>query len=156
MREVILRDFFLGRITPPELAADVRGSTKQVGAISFVTEIEDMDDEFSVTRQMLVSLCEAVLSDQLPSHDLSTIGFALVASEKFTWDAEDLAGDVIHDWSCPEINYPLTLENVERFKNWLLEKEPYPAKMQTRTPFNPKHERLISRVEKRSLPKRGR
>ncbi|MFZ1032831.1 MAG: hypothetical protein WAN72_12615 [Candidatus Acidiferrales bacterium] len=57
MREVILRDFFLGRITPPELAADVRGSVKKVGAISFVAEIEDMDDEFSVTRQMLVSLC---------------------------------------------------------------------------------------------------
>ncbi|MFZ0579502.1 MAG: hypothetical protein WBY69_05650 [Candidatus Acidiferrales bacterium] len=156
MREVILRDFFLGRITPPELAADVRGSVKKVGAISFVAEIEDMDDEFSVTRQMLVSLCEAVLSDQLPSQDLSTIGFALLASEKFVWDAEDLVGDVIHDWSCPEINYPLTLENVQRFKDWLLEKELYPSKVQpqTRTSFNPKRERLISRVQKKPLRKR--
>lgn len=64
-------------------------------------------------------------------------------------------GDVIHDWSCPEINYPLTLENVQRFKNWLLEKELYPSKVQprTRTLFNPKQERLISRVEKKPLRK---
>ena len=89
MREAVLRDFFLGRITPTELAKDVRGSTKKVGAISFVTEIEDMDNEFVVTRQMLVSLCEAVLSNQFPPQDLSTIGFALTASEKFAWDAED-------------------------------------------------------------------
>lgn len=30
MREAVLRDFFLGRITPTELATDVRGSTKKV------------------------------------------------------------------------------------------------------------------------------
>jgi hypothetical protein len=89
---------------------------------------------------------------------VSTIGFALLASEKFSWDAEDLAGDVIHDWFCPEINYLLTLENVQRFKNWLLEKEPYLTKVQpqTRASAKPSQERLISRVEKKSLPKKGR
>ncbi|MGH6877893.1 MAG: hypothetical protein ACREHV_11025 [Rhizomicrobium sp.] len=124
MREIVLRDFFLGRATSPELARDVLGSTKKVGPISFVIEIEDMDGAFDVTRAMLVSLCDTVLSGHLPPQDLSAIGFALMASDSFIWDAEDVMGDVIQDWSCPEINYALTLDNVQRFKNWLLQVEP--------------------------------
>jgi hypothetical protein len=65
MREVVLRDFFLGLATPVELARDVRDSIKKVGPISFEVEIEDMEGEFLVTREMLVSLCDAVLLGQL-------------------------------------------------------------------------------------------
>ena len=153
MREIVLRDFFLGRTTALELGRDLLGSTKKVGPISFVIEIEDMEDEFAVTREMLVSLCDTVLSGQLPPQDLSAIGFALLASDSFIWDAENVMGDIIHDWSCPEINYPLTLDNVERFKNWLLELEPYPTKHRLVSPSK-KPERLISRIEKKSLPRR--
>jgi hypothetical protein len=77
---------------------------------------------------------------------------ALVASESFVWEDEDIVGDVIHDWSCPEVNYPLTIDNVERFKRWLLKLELYPAKRLPAPPF--KDERLVSRTEKKSLPRR--
>jgi hypothetical protein len=153
MRETVLRDFFLGHATPLELTADVVGSTKKTGPLSFIVEIEDMDDEFLVTREMLVAICDAVLSGKLPPLELATIGFSLLASESFVWDAEDVMGDVIHDWSCPGINYPLTVDNVQRFKNWLLKQEPYPVKPQLAS--RPKHERPISRTEKKSLPRRG-
>ncbi len=96
-------------------------------------------------------LCEAVLCGQLPAEELSTIGFALIASDKFIWDGDDLIGDVIHDWSSPEINYPLTVENVCRFKNWLLRVEPYPAKSNAKFPSI--GERLVSRTEKKWLPR---
>jgi hypothetical protein len=152
MREIILRDFFSGHATALALANDVLGSVKQVGPIMSLVEIEDMDEEFGVTRAMLVSLCDAVLSGKFPPQGLSTIGFTLVASDKFVWDAEDVVGDVIHDWSCPEINYPLTLGNVQRFKNWLLQVEPYPAKPALKSASG--DERLISRTEKKSLPRR--
>ncbi|HEV1995622.1 MAG TPA: hypothetical protein VGR03_14925 [Candidatus Acidoferrum sp.] len=154
MRETVLRDFLLGRVTATALARDILGSTKRVEPIKFLVEIEDMDEEFWISREMLVSLCEAVLSAELPPQELSTIGFALVASGKFAWDAEDLCGHVIHDWSCPEVNYPLTIENVQRFKNWLLELEPYPAKPQLGPPT--KNECLISITEKKSLPRQQR
>src|SRR5713101_131026 len=146
MREIILRDFFLGRTTPEALAKDVLGSVKQIGPIKFSVEIEDMDEEFSVTREMLVSLCDAVLSGQFPAHEFSTIGFALEASDRFTWDGEDLTSKVVDDWACPEVNYPLTLENVQRFKNWLLESDPYPAKPAHKP--SSKDERLIVAREK--------
>ncbi len=151
MREIVLRDFFLGKAAPEELAKDVLGSVKQVGPIKYVVEIEDMEEMFPVTREMLVALCDAVLSRKFPAHELSAIGFALEASDRFTWDGEDLMGRVIDDWACPEINYPLTLENVQRFKNWLLELDPYP----TKPALGPssKRERLIIVWEKKFLPR---
>jgi hypothetical protein len=154
MREIVLRDFFLGQATPEALAKDVLGAVKQIGPIKFSVEIEDMDEEFSVTREMLVSLCNAVLSRKFPAPELSTIGFALEASDRFTWDGEDLTGRVIDDWACPEINYPLTHENVQKFKNWLLELEPCPPEPQFGPPS--KDERLVVVWEKTFLPKQER
>jgi hypothetical protein len=151
MREIVLRDFFLGRITPSALAKDVEGSKKKVGPINWVVEIEDMESQFQVTPQMLVSICDAVLSGQLPNENLSVIGFALVASDHFEWDAEDVIGDIIHDWSCPEINYPLTLDNIRRFRNWLLGSETYPSKPPSKPSNTSEH--LISRTEKKWLRK---
>lgn len=155
MREVVLRDFFLGLATPAELARDVRASTKQVGAISFEIKIEDMEDQFSVTREMLVALCDAVLSTQLAAQELSTIGFALAASESFLWDTEDIVHEVIHYWSCPEINYPLTLENVHRFRLWLLYPESLPQRPAITQRTGP--EQLISMTKKKSIrrPREG-
>jgi hypothetical protein len=130
MRERILRDFFEGRATAAELARDVAGSTKQTSERASIVSIEDMDDEFPVTSDLTIKLCDAVLVGELPPDALETIGFALIASEKFSWDgdSDEVLAEVIADWSCPEINYPLTLENVERFRAWLMRSEPYPAK----------------------------
>lgn len=150
MREIVLRDFFSGSIAASALASDVSGSKKQIGPSNWVVEIEDMESHFSITRQMLVSLCDAVLSQEFPVEELSTIGFTLAASDNFEWDGEDLVGDVIYDWSCPEVNYPLTLDNVKRFRNWLLESDPYPTKPAVE-PL--RDELLISRTEKKWLPK---
>jgi hypothetical protein len=145
MRESVLRDFFLGHIPPAALARDVKGSTKQLTPIESVVEIEDMQGEFAITRPMLVSLCDAVLSGHFPPHELSAIGFTLLASDSFAWD-DDLMSEVINDWSCPEINYALTLANVIRFRNWLLGSEPYPSKPRPEEPQ--KKGRVISMTKK--------
>jgi hypothetical protein len=56
-----------------------------------------------------------------------------MSSEKFQWngDEDDVLASVIADWSCPEINYPLTVENVQRFRAWLTRVEEYPPKPTT-------------------------
>jgi hypothetical protein len=71
-----------------------------------------------------------VIVGDLPADALHTIGFALEASDRFQWDGDEdeVLANVIADWSCPEINYPLTVENVHRFRAWLTRTEPYPAK----------------------------
>ena len=130
MRETVLRQFFEGKATAMELARDVAGSTTQPSELVSVVSIEDMDDKFTVTGNMAIRLCDEVLSGELPPDALKTIGFALMASDRFSWDADndEVLANVIADWSCPEVNYPLTLENVERCRKWLRRTEPYPAK----------------------------
>jgi hypothetical protein len=149
MREQVLRQFFEAKSTAAELARDVAGSTKKTSPITSVISVEDMDDDFMVTTDMAVALCDAVLRGDLPADGLHAIGFALMASDRFQWDGDkdEILADVISDWSCPEINYPLTVENVRRFRAWLTRAEPYPAKP-TR---NSSHGNLVSVTEKKSV-----
>jgi len=149
MREQVLRDFFEGRSSAAELERDVAGSTKRTGPKASIVSIEDMDSDFVVTADMAVRLCEAVLRGELLPDALHTIGFALMASDRFQWDGDDdeVLASVIADWSCPEVNYPLTLANVQRFRAWLLGTDPYPAKL----PLTRDGGNLISVTEKRSM-----
>lgn len=128
MREQILADFFVGTVTAAELAADLAGAEKRIAEHTSLVRIEDMAGEFTVTREMLIALCDAVLTMELETGVLETVGFALMASDRFTWDGEQVLGDVIADWSCPEVNYPLNLESVRLFRAWLTEEKPYPVK----------------------------
>jgi hypothetical protein len=98
---------------------------------------------------MAVALCDAVIHGDLPADSLHTIGFALMASDRFQWDGDkdEVLADVIADWSCPEINYSLTVENVQRFRGWLTRAEPYPAKPTQ----NPSRGNLVSVTEKKSV-----
>jgi hypothetical protein len=148
MKEAILRDFFAGKVSVEGLAKDVQGAIKQVSAVDGYVLIEDMDTQWTLTPPMLVSLCDAVLDGKLPAESLHQIGFMLVASDHFDWDEDDLMSNVIHDWSCPEVNYPLNEQNVARFKKWLLKEEPYPPKPGIEKAHSDK-QRIVSRLEKR-------
>lgn len=130
MREEVLKEFFEDKASAEELAADVAGSTKNVGGVVSYQKVEEMESEFGVNRTMLVKLCDAVLAGGLAPELLHEIGFALSTSDRFVWDADEdeLASDVISDWSLPEISYPLTIENIRRCKAWLTNEEPYPVK----------------------------
>jgi len=148
MRERVLRDFFEGNATIAALAEDVAGSICQNNQGISVVSIEDMDGKFTVTASMLIRLCDVVLGSELEPVALHTIGFSLIASDAFCWDADedDVLAEVIADWSCPEVNYPLTLENVKRFRKWLTRSEPYPAKPPLKAGGN-----IISVTEKKRL-----
>jgi hypothetical protein len=129
LREETLKRFFLGEVAASDLAKDVAGSTKRFDSIASRVDIEDMETEFCVTRSMLSSLVDAVLHGSLPPDALETVGFTLMASDKFAWDgdADDVLANVIADWSCPDVNYPLNLENVAKFRAWLAGEEQYPV-----------------------------
>jgi len=128
MKEETLARFFEGRVTAADLANDLRDSETQVSEIRSTVEIKDMQEEFVVTRDMALTLCDAVLREELAPGCLAIVGFALIASDKFSWDGDDVVGDVIADWASPEIYYELTIANVERFRAWLRGAEEYPAR----------------------------
>jgi hypothetical protein len=130
MHEEVLKRFFEGEVSAEKLARDIRGSVTHFDQVRSSVHIVDMASEYQVTRRAPILLCDSVLSGALSPELLATIGFALEASDKFLWDGDEheLAADVIADWSCPEVNYPLTVENIRRFKQWLTDAEPYPAR----------------------------
>lgn len=128
MHEEVLARFFEGRATAAELAEDLDGSEYRLSEIESVVKIADMQREVIVTRAMAIALCDAVLREELQPSSLAIVGFALMTSDRFSWNGEDLLGDVVADWACPEINYSLDLRAVKQFRGWLLEAEPYPRK----------------------------
>jgi hypothetical protein len=48
-----------------------------------------MDTDFVATTNIAVRLCDAALNGELMSGALQTIGFALMASDKFHWNADE-------------------------------------------------------------------
>lgn len=122
MKEATLRDFFDGAITPDILAAEVREAVEPLSGTSRRVHIQDLpaDEEVTITAEMLVRLCDAVLAGDLPGAALETIAFVIVASDRLRWGEEDdLVGRVLYDWALPEINWELTSSNVRMFRDWL-------------------------------------
>jgi hypothetical protein len=123
MREEVLRRYFLGRASAAELADDLSGSSVERRDVTY-HPIEDMDDDFEVRPEHLARLCDAVLGGELEAGRLEAVGFCIVASDHFCYDAEtpeaDLVGEVAALWATPRANYPLTTENVRKFREWLV------------------------------------
>jgi hypothetical protein len=122
MKEQTLRDFFLGSVSSETLAADVGGP--EVGNQLTRYPISDMDEQFPVEPGHLVRVCDAFLEGELSGEQLRTIGFSLIASDNFEWDGDTTAGErvtaVANDWATPEINFPITSENVRRWRRYLI------------------------------------
>jgi hypothetical protein len=123
MREEILKRFFVGEVGADTLAADLDGSMIE-GRDTTGHIIEDMEGEFEVRPEHLVSVCDVVLSGEIEAKYLRVIGFCIVASDAFEYDTDtpegDLVGETVLDWSAPEANYPLTMENVRKFRGRLV------------------------------------
>jgi hypothetical protein len=133
VQELSIRDFLLGKLPAQKLEAEVASSLRQVDAVTHQVEIEDMSDDFRIEPAMLIRLCDATASGQISGDALKHIAFAIIASDHFKW-ANSIVGEVVHDWAAPEINYPLTPDNMGRFRQWLVGDVPYPRKPGGRNP----------------------
>jgi hypothetical protein len=123
MREAVLSDFFSGHLSVTELLADLVGTVTVRGDIH-EHRISESEGSFEVVPAHLVRVCDAVLAGDLPPSTLEAIGFCLVASDYFKYDTDTQDGDLVaqtaNEWSSPEINYPLTMENVVKFRERLI------------------------------------
>ena len=124
MKAELLRDFFLGRVSATDLAADVAGAMVQTGHDTYQLHMVDLVDGFPVSATHLVRLCDAVLTGALPAPALADIAFGMIASDHLTWDTDEPDGarvsEALFDWSAPEINFPLRPDTIAKFRHRLL------------------------------------
>jgi hypothetical protein len=150
MNEAKLRDFFIEKATAAELAADMVGTVEQRSRDVRAVHIQDLpsDEEFTITPQMMVRLCDAVLAGELPGPALEPIAFAVIASDHLHWAEDDqLVSRVLYDWASPEINWELTPENVRMFRSWLTGEVKPPPEPEA-TPDDLSGARFVSRTFK--------
>ncbi len=122
MKEATLRDFFIGAAPVDKIREEVEGAFEHQSAQYHRVHIQDLtgDEEFIVTPPMLVRLCDAVLTGELPGPALEPIAFAIIASDHLHWTEDDeLVSRVLYDWASPEVNWELTPDNVRMFRGWL-------------------------------------
>lgn len=123
MKEAVLRDFFLGRISPEELKKDLNGAIESSRDITR-HHIEDMKESFQVNPAHLIRVCDAVLNGFLQPIDLNAIGFCIMASDHFEFDTSTDEGarvaDAGIDWADYKINFSLNIETTKKFKERLL------------------------------------
>ena len=127
MRESVLRDYFLRLIDESHLSEDLAGSAVKTSYDVITCYVkEDLTEDFVVTSNHLLQLCDAFLAGELDAEHLEIIGFALETSEHFTWDDAEADGEdtpvaeTIHSWASPEINYPLNHKIIAKFRELLL------------------------------------
>jgi hypothetical protein len=130
VKEATVRDFFSGTVPPAQLAAEARDAVEPLGGTARRIHIEDLPagEEITITREMLVRLCDAVLTGSISAAALETIAFLIVASDHFRWEDDDgVVGRVLLDWASPEINWELTPGNLRMFREWLTGEERPPS-----------------------------
>lgn len=124
MREIILRMFFTGSATAEELEHDMEGTVRVRGPQTREVHVDPMTVDFDLRASHLVQLCDAVIAGAFDPRHLEAIGFALIGSDRFNWDAETADGarvaEVVNDWAAPEINYALTPATAAKFRHYLL------------------------------------
>ncbi len=121
VKEETLRAFFNGGTDAEALDREAVESSSQVGRVVRY-RVEDMDEDFEVTREMLLKLCDAFLSGALSPKGLEAVGFMMEASDRFDW-ADSTITEVLGRWSSPEIEGAITEESVARCRELLVHEQ---------------------------------
>lgn len=121
MKERVLVDFLEGRASAADLAENLAHAYVQEGLDTWALHVEPVEETYTVTRQGLIRLCDAVLAGDIAPDLLEPVGDCLMLSEAPTFDEadRDLLAEVAHRWGAPEINGRLDLDAVRMFREGL-------------------------------------
>jgi hypothetical protein len=153
MREATIVAFLKGDVTAEFLNNEALKSIEHHDAVASSIHVIDMDQPFTLSRTDIIKLCNAGIDETLSADALNAIAFSLIATDQFDWDGDDLISEVLHDWSAPEINYPLTPSNLLLNKSWLLGIGTLPQRPPL--PQQPRGGRLVSLRTKAPEEKAG-
>jgi hypothetical protein len=122
MKEKILKDYLNNQVTVDILATDVKDSQEKTSYDVISVHVDKINEtgEYEITKDHLIKLVDDTIEGRLTTTDLNTIASALIGSEYFTWNENNkIIEDTIYDWDSPDIGFPLTNENLGRWKRYL-------------------------------------
>ncbi|MBS1669153.1 MAG: hypothetical protein JST58_17390, partial [Bacteroidetes bacterium] len=125
MKEQTLFDYFQSKATVEELAVELKLAQQRTSYDTTTVYVSpmDIDTQFEITKHHLIKLCDDTLNGNLTTADINTIAFAIITSEFFTLDNDaenaSIIENVLEDWDNPETGYPLTLDNMRNWKDYL-------------------------------------
>ncbi|MDF2430930.1 MAG: hypothetical protein JWP44_561 [Mucilaginibacter sp.] len=122
MHEEVLRDYFDNKIPTDVLYMDVDSSEIKTSNDVITINVNQIvnGSEYRIDRNHLIKLCNDAIIGSIKSSHLTTIAYALICSEFFTWNEDDIIATVIFDWDNPEISFPLTINNLEKWRSYLI------------------------------------
>ena len=130
MHESTIAAVLSGDRLAAELNTEALDSIEQIDSVRDRIRVAPLGRDFAVTSDMIVRMCDAALGGHLEPVALRAVAFAIVTSDAFIW-SDDIVGEILHDWSAPEVNLELTPENIKRFRRWAIGSEPYPVRPST-------------------------
>ena len=156
LREDTLLRYFLGEAPVSRLADEASRSLTHINDLESHIAIEDMEEFFKLTRDNILALCDAGISGHLSAQALNTIAFTLLASDRFELNGDDEPMcEILHDWSAPEINFPLNSETLKMHRSWLTGESTPPERLRpARSPSQGKTVSLRRKVPTRSTNRR--
>lgn len=117
MKEATLINYFNGLASAEDLQKELDVSVD--GTRFKIEDFEQTDREFVVAKEHLLKLCNDFLLELIRPEGCEVIAFCCIGSSTFSWAENNdgnVCGEVLHMWAAPEINYPLNLSNMKKFK----------------------------------------
>lgn len=125
MTENVLKEYFEGMATVDQLALDLKDSQKKTGydvTTVYVDRIEN--GNFEIKKEHLIRLFDDFIEGRLSPLDMTTVSFALIASDFFCWDSDtdegEIIADVIFQLDDLELGYDTSLNSILLWKEYLL------------------------------------
>jgi hypothetical protein len=99
MREQTIVAFLTGDATAESLNNEALKSIVHHDARVSSIDVVDMDRPFTLSWADILKLCDAGIDGTMSVNALNAIAFALIATDKFARDGDDLISEVLHDRS---------------------------------------------------------
>jgi hypothetical protein len=118
--EDTIRRYLMGEAPIEVLTIELPSAVANVNGVESEILIEDMQDDFQLTRDHVLKLCDAAIEERISASGLSAVAFALIASDRFELNSDDEAmTEVLYDWSAREVNLPLNPDTLKMHRRWL-------------------------------------
>ena len=124
MNEVTLKGFFTDEVSIEKLSEEASSIVTRTSQDVLEHNVDPMSEEFVVSRNYLAKLLDSTILGHLSCDNLSALCTVLELSEQFSWGVTDEDREILAEvafWcASPEVNHPLTVDNLSSYKEYLI------------------------------------